>query len=180
MAKKKDKPQVINNIGELNLEIDYDKLAEAIVRAQQRANEIEITYEDAPQFPWYKRLYYFIFNNSPQKSTGLNKFFRLIVLLFFRLCSFMSLVLLPFVFILCVSAASRLEYGLKNIFDWLWLAEIYILTPFALLILLVVTWDAGNQLSQEKDKNIIMSAFSNVTGFVALIVALIALFKGVG
>lgn len=30
MAKKKDKPQVINNIGELNLEIDYDKLAEAI------------------------------------------------------------------------------------------------------------------------------------------------------
>ena len=33
MAKKKDKPQVINNIQELNLEIDYDKLAEAIVRA---------------------------------------------------------------------------------------------------------------------------------------------------
>lgn len=33
MAKKKDKPQVINNIGELNLEIDYDKLAETIVKA---------------------------------------------------------------------------------------------------------------------------------------------------
>ena len=36
MAKKKDKPQVINNIQELNLEIDYDKLAEAIVKAQQK------------------------------------------------------------------------------------------------------------------------------------------------
>ncbi len=36
MAKKKEKPQVINNIGELNLEIDYDKLAEAIVKAQKR------------------------------------------------------------------------------------------------------------------------------------------------
>ena len=35
MAKKKDKPQVINNIQELNLEIDYDKLAEAIVKAQK-------------------------------------------------------------------------------------------------------------------------------------------------
>ena len=35
MAKKKDKPQVINNIQELNLEIDYDKLAEAIVKAQE-------------------------------------------------------------------------------------------------------------------------------------------------
>ena len=39
MAKKKDKPQVINNIQELNLEIDYDKLADAMVKAQERAIE---------------------------------------------------------------------------------------------------------------------------------------------
>ena len=39
MAKKKDKPQVINNIQELNLEIDYDKLAEAIVKAKQIEEE---------------------------------------------------------------------------------------------------------------------------------------------
>ena len=39
MAKKKDKPQVINNIQELNLEIDYDKLAEAIVKAQEKSEE---------------------------------------------------------------------------------------------------------------------------------------------
>ena len=36
MAKKKEKPQVINNIQELNLEIDYDKLAEAIVKANSQ------------------------------------------------------------------------------------------------------------------------------------------------
>ena len=39
MAKKKDKPQVINNIGEINLEIDYDKLAEAIVKANSLYQE---------------------------------------------------------------------------------------------------------------------------------------------
>ena len=39
MAKKKEKSQVINNIENLNLEIDYDKLAEAMVLAQQKANE---------------------------------------------------------------------------------------------------------------------------------------------
>ena len=39
MAKKKDKTQVINNIQELNLEIDYDKLAEAIVKAKQIEEE---------------------------------------------------------------------------------------------------------------------------------------------
>ena len=36
MAKKKDKQQVINNIKELNLEVDYDKLAEAIVKANKK------------------------------------------------------------------------------------------------------------------------------------------------
>ena len=35
MAKNRDKKQIINNIQELNLEIDYDKLAEAMVTAQE-------------------------------------------------------------------------------------------------------------------------------------------------
>ena len=39
MAKKKDKLQVINNIEEIKIEIDYDKLAEAIVVAQENANK---------------------------------------------------------------------------------------------------------------------------------------------
>lgn len=46
MAKKKDKSQVINNIQELNLEIDYDKLAEAIVKANKKevSNRDKITH----------------------------------------------------------------------------------------------------------------------------------------
>ena len=39
MRKKKDKPQVINNIQELNLDIDYDKLAEAIAKAQEKSED---------------------------------------------------------------------------------------------------------------------------------------------
>lgn len=41
MAKKKDKPQVINNIQELNLEIDYEKFAKAIVKAQDEAKKVK-------------------------------------------------------------------------------------------------------------------------------------------
>ncbi len=41
MAKKKEKSQVINNIENLNLEIDYDKLAQAIVKAQEKSEEKE-------------------------------------------------------------------------------------------------------------------------------------------
>ena len=39
MAKKKSNPTVVNNIESVNMEIDYDKLAEAIVKAQQKAEE---------------------------------------------------------------------------------------------------------------------------------------------
>lgn len=42
MVKKKDKQQVINNIQELNLKIDYDELAKSIIKAKNIADkEIE-------------------------------------------------------------------------------------------------------------------------------------------
>ena len=56
MAKKKDKPQVINNIQELNLEIDYDKLAQAIVKAKQIEEENAATKKAADLEEWKKSL----------------------------------------------------------------------------------------------------------------------------
>lgn len=41
MSKKKDKPQVVNHIDEVNLEIDYDKLADAIVKANERTKKAQ-------------------------------------------------------------------------------------------------------------------------------------------
>jgi hypothetical protein len=60
MSKKKDKPQVINNIQELNLEIDYDKLAEAIVKAKQIEEENAAKKKASELEEW-------------QRSIGINK-----------------------------------------------------------------------------------------------------------
>ena len=56
MAKKKDKLQVINNIQELNLEIDYDKLAEAIVKANQIEEENAVKKRAADLEEWKRSL----------------------------------------------------------------------------------------------------------------------------
>lgn len=56
MAKKKDKPQVINNIQELNLEIDYDKLAQAIVKAKQIEEENVAKKKAADLEEWKRSL----------------------------------------------------------------------------------------------------------------------------
>lgn len=56
MAKKKDKSQIINNIQELNLEIDYDKLAQAIVKAKQIEEENAAKKKTADLEEWKKIL----------------------------------------------------------------------------------------------------------------------------
>ena len=40
MAKKRDKNSVVNHIQNVNMEIDYDKLAGAIVKAQEKTQDI--------------------------------------------------------------------------------------------------------------------------------------------
>ena len=180
MAKKKDKSQVINNIQEMNLEIDYDKLAEAIVKAQRTEATCNDKNENNPKLPFHKRLWNFLSNRSPKTSTGLNDLFQLPILLLFRVCAISCCLLLPIVIWASLRALSELEYGFLNFFDWAWVAELYILAPVFLFIMVIILWDAANQLSREKDQSIIMATFSNTVSLVALIIAFVALFKGVG
>ena len=52
MGKKDRKPPVVNHIQELNLEIDYDKLAEAIVKARQIETKNEQDKKEAELKEW--------------------------------------------------------------------------------------------------------------------------------
>ena len=91
MAKKKDKPQVINNIQELNLEIDYNKLAEAIVKAQEKREDKNNKRMGTRQFlmSWcngvlYAALYYYVIREiiemwQKYASTGESSLYMCIV-----------------------------------------------------------------------------------------------------
>ena len=159
MAKKKDKPQVINNIQELNLEIDYDKLAEAIVRAQNRnlsTNKIE--------------------------SKNTTRTFASLISLFFRSVAIM---LLPLIIIIVLEIPQAIDEIMVwknfsvivvNILSMLSIASV----AFVMGIYSVVLWKSAKEIEIERDKNYIVSVFSGIVSFAALIVALVALFKGVG
>lgn len=58
MAKKRNNPIVVNNIESVNLDIDYDKLAEAIVEAQQKAKEQQIKEKEQAFIEWRAELGY--------------------------------------------------------------------------------------------------------------------------
>ena len=179
MAKKKDKPQVINNIQELNLEIDYDKLAEAIVKAQgKQVAEIEEMVKSKCSI--WKKIGCFIINQNPSNKETLINYFKFPIVWFFRIITLTCLVLFPAVIEFSIGGMLALPIKAQSWSDWVFYIEIYLLIPVFILGFGISTWAAANQFSREKDKNFVLTLFSGVISFVALIIAVIALFKGVG
>ena len=158
MAKKKDKPQVVNNIQELNLEIDYDKLAEAIVKANSKL--------DAEA------------NQSKKFTSGM---FSMSVLVILRVIALLGWIIAFALLLGRINTFIEMSWNnfstiLGNIFQ-----IIYSITITVLLVLYpLMLWKSAKEIETEKDRNYIISVFSGIVSFAALIVALVALFKGVG
>ena len=51
---------------------------------------------------------------------------------------------------------------------------------FTFFMLFAILWGASNSIIRERDKNYVVAVFSGIVSFAALVVALVALFKGVG
>ena len=142
MAKKKDKPQVINNIQELNLEIDYDKLAEAIVKANKKR-------EHRP------------------RNTKIRGF----------LLGMCNGILYSGLYIIVLSNIVKMwiEYA-KNGTPNLCMCILVSIVGVAISFLLFL---AQQETTRDTDEEA-FSHFNTTLAFAALIVALVALFKGVG
>ena len=189
MAKKKDKPQVINNIQELNLEIDYDKLAGAIVQAQrasdetddQKENGIGVRRRKSKWKTFWKNVGRVIANNYEGNGNLLPATLAATIQTLFNFVSaFLALTSIVWICFLG-----------RRIYDWTsgaktdaienieFLAICFYLTVLSPVVALVFRGIA-NEIGREKDKNYIISVFSGLVSLVALIVAIIALFKGVG
>ena len=159
MAKKKDKPQVINNIQELNLEIDYKKLAQAIVEAQNDAEKQQTERKS------------FVSNSF---AFWISLFFRFVPVFGITVC------LIGFITIIQYAINTAIWSSANNIIANIFALGIVVLFLIALGAYCIIMWRAAKEIEQEKDKNFIVAVFSGIVSFAALIVALVALFKGVG
>ena len=175
MAKKKDKPQVINNIKELNLEIDYDKLAEAIVKSQNQLSTIESYNKDSHEY-MYKTLSGKTKRNYFSFSIG-----KLVSWLFFAIGlveTYLTVVYFPWINNYFYNLA--LSQNNSEFFARVMGVSSVIALLIISLLLFCVLFNIAKEISKEKDRNYIISVFSGIVSFAALIVALVALFKGVG
>lgn len=188
MAKKKEKSQVINNIQELNLEIDYDKLAEAIVKAQEKQaptqNE-ETTQTSGAKTSkvkiFWENVRVVVFNQEKKIQAFLSPSLSALIQMFFNLIALA----------LAVGCITALGFCGRRIYDWIFRVETDIASNIMFIfeciviflvsaLLALIMRGIANEIGREKDKHYIISVFSGLISLIALIVAIIALSKGVG
>ena len=156
MAKKKEKAQTINNIQNLNVEIDYDKLAESIVKAQEKVEETA----------------------QKKRRYTLGTFATPLIVAFYSL-SVLGWMLVAAVPVGVYKSWQSLQWDnflncLSSVVSLLFLLGIMVLVALYSILL----WKSAKEVEAETDRNYIVSMFSGVVSFAALIVAFVALVKG--
>lgn len=139
------------NITVVNNEIDYDKLAEAIVKANAKHQE-----QYSPSREWMKYILTPIFLGVAILS-GI-----LAIAMFISLCQNITYVF-----------ESGTLTGIITLLLW------FFITFFAAGFC-VFSIVAAKEIDKENDRTYVASMFSNIVAIATLVVALVALLKGVG
>jgi len=177
MAKKKNKPQVINNIQELNLEIDYDKLAEAIVKANNTEKEYNNSKE---KLNFLKVIYYIVFNQKQTNGKMISGLLSGLIALIFNIMAILGMgvfvcgiIAMINIIKSCIWSLNAIPYNIAAIIAMI--AFVLVIAMFSLLFRA-----AANEMEKEEDRDYIIAVFSGIVSFAALVVALVAILKGVG
>ncbi len=199
MAKKKDKSQIINNIQELNLEIDYDKLAQAIVKAKQIEEENAAKKKAADLEEWKKILgvnkyedkkgikkkFYVFCNNvkvffnliffSKKKKVRVSMtgaFMQSITATFFHLIKVM-LWILSLAFIGVCIYHVNMAFGLLNYVCYIGFAIIAFMLASIFRLMAIET-------EQITDRERVLGIFTAVMSVIPMIEIIVSFFKEVG
>lgn len=169
------------NITIIHNEIDYDKLAEAIVRANAAQKETEDNSAKKVSFKEFWKMVGMIIINKKASNGQLA-------------AGLLSVSMTALFNTLAVVAVLAMIGGIiaivKTAFSFSWSADsfyanvITILLSCLLIVLLAVLAlyfrGVANEIAAEKDRNYIVAVFSGLVSFVALIVAFVSLFGRCG
>ena len=158
-------------------EIDYNKLAEAIVKANHDSEKLDLP---KGKVKFWKTIGLIILNKKKSNGTVTSNFLGGIIADVFNVLSFLGVCLS----LLCFVALGKTIYNMNWSTEFLAtnIAAIFVIIAliFVILVFSLIFRASANEIATEKDRNYIISVFSSVVSFAALVVALVALFKGVG
>ncbi len=173
---------VRNEVTYITNEIDYDKLAEAIVKAQ-RQEVIESNYEKIEE---YKKKDELLAKPNEEESTQpenmkgrcLSVSLALVIAIIYILLGALAGIFLIVLLVYCIITLSHSPWdSLSAWMNNLEFIGVGILLSFIAILVIVMSIESAREVSKETDKHYIVSVFSAIVCFVALIVSLIALNK---
>ncbi len=172
------------NIIIVNNEIDYDKLEETIIKANTKTKTQKVNNskkeEKTSVFIFFKVLYYIIFNKKNPNGTMTSGLFSSLISFFFNGLAILGLIVFVGGIIAIVNIVKSCIWTPESIVSNI--SAIFLLIAFLLITIVfsLLFRASANEIAKEKDRDYIVSVFSGVVSFAALIVALVALLKGVG
>ena len=181
MDKRKRKQRVINHIRNVNLEIDYDKLAKAFAKvtneeAQANQTQFDKMKQKVSLKTFVKNVIDIVFNRKQQNSDTTASLFAKSISIIFNFCAISGLVFFVYDMITMYNIIKTSE-NIKQIIICVFIAVLF---GVICLTMSLIFRGIANEIKLERDRNYIVSVFSGIVSFAALIVALVALFKGVG
>ena len=151
-AQQTPKKTVIGNIEQINLEIDYDKLAESIVKVSKIEDE---------------------------KRSLSREWMKFVITPIFWLFAVISGLFAIGFFVEIFQIIKTLNGNFSEWGQWITIAVGFILSLFFVFVC-IFTIATAREIEKENNKQYVATMFSNIVALVALFVSLIALFKGVG
>ena len=178
MARNKRKPGRTHSADSINLEIDYEKLAEAIVKANNTVIAQKGMNKPQKKQSFWRGIWEIWRNKRDTDGQFMVATFSSIISVFFKTIALTSIFISGALFIIGLKhCAVELTWTWKNAFFNSMNIVIICVMSFLALLLATTFWGASNEIEREKDKNYILSVFSGIVALLSLVVTSITLFR---
>ena len=175
----KPKGSVVNNIQSLNVEIDYDKLANAIIKAQEEATrkKEEQNAIQQPKGKLFPAIWHILRGKRSKDGRLATAPFAIVISVLYRMIAAIGFIVLVLLWIAGIKAFPVQGWQvIGNII----LVISGIVISLAMILYMILFWGAANEMEHETDKNYIIEVFSGMISIASLVVAIIALSRVIG
>jgi len=167
----------------VDIPVDYELLAKEILKQQELLEQAQKKVQDEKEeyvedkINIFQAIWLVLTNKSDTEGRFLSGSMASLLSLFFRLVGYGLFLIAILCLIAIVMAIVRESWNTVNQFFTNFYACLILLFFFVMSVLFgTILIGSANEINREKDRNYIADVFSGIFGFVALIVALIALF----
>lgn len=168
--KRRDKNTTINVVSEF----DYDKLAEAIINAQQiqKQEQVKVSISNKELL---KSTIEILKGKKDTKGNFVAGLFTLIVIFFLRVIELVGVLFFCYFIYFFISIIIKFTWEWQLLFYNVMLIIFSVSVIVFVVLLTLFIHVSANEIEKTEDKNLVFTVFSSLTGFVALIVAFVAL-----